>query len=188
MSNLPIKRRNVFINKSFQGRFIVWVFMLILLSGLCSALLIYWLTGGELKAQAHTAHINMLSVFEHLGLSIFIGNVVAIFIAGIIAVFVVIIASHKIAGPLYRFEKLCEQVGDGHFDGVTTLREKDQLQELGKSFSIMTAKLRMRQNKQMECIAKINTQIAQIKGDQNVTPQQRILLDELEQAIKQLTV
>ena len=183
--NSVIKRRNVFINKSFQGRFILGVFLLILLSGLCSALLIYWLTGGELKAQSQTAHLDIMTVFEHLGLSILIGNVVAILIAGVISVIVVVLASHKIAGPLYRFETLCEQIGDGNFDGVTSLRENDQLQALGKSFSSMTAKLRLKQNQQRETVAKIQSQIDLLKSDQSLTPQQHTQLATLEQTVKQ---
>jgi nitrogen fixation/metabolism regulation signal transduction histidine kinase len=41
-----------------------------------------------------------------------------------------IFLSHKIAGPLYRFEALCDQIGDGQLEMDISLRENDQLQEL----------------------------------------------------------
>jgi methyl-accepting chemotaxis protein len=186
MSKLPVKRRNVFINKAFQWRFIAGVFLLILLSGLCSALLIFWITGGDLQAQSQTAHANIINAWDRLGLSIFIGNVVAIFIAGTLAVFVALYASHKIAGPLYRFEKLCEQVGDGDLDVLVTLREKDQLQELGLAFAGMIKKLRARQSEQQEVVNKINAQIEQLKNDQNITGHQLGELNELARLIHQL--
>ncbi|MDO9161258.1 MAG: hypothetical protein Q8N35_03295 [Methylococcaceae bacterium] len=186
MSNVPIKRRNVFINKAFQARIIVGVFLLILLSGLCSAALIFWITGSDLQAQSQTAHANIINAWDRLGLSIFIGNVVAIFIAGTLSVFVALYASHKIAGPLYRFEKLCEQVGDGDLDVLVSLREKDQLQELGAAFASMVDKLRTRKNEQQAVIIKIDVQLEQLKRDQNITGHQLSELNELTRLTKQL--
>ena len=53
-------------------------------------------------------------------------------------------ASHIIAGPLYRFEKLCEQVGNDDLDIITAIREKDQLHDLAKAFMVMINKLSAR--------------------------------------------
>jgi hypothetical protein len=86
MNNNQPKRRHIFIKKSFQGRFILGVFAIILLSGLCSALLIYWITGNELLAQSQSAHTNIVNAGERLGLSIMIGNVISILVAGAVAV------------------------------------------------------------------------------------------------------
>lgn len=186
MSNLPVKRRHVFINKAFQGRFIAGVFLLILLSGLCSALLIYWLTGGDLQAQSQTAHANIVTAWQRLGLSIFIGNVVAIVIAGAVAVVSVIYSSHKIAGPLYRFETLCEQIGNGKLDGITTLREHDQLQQLASAFATMAEKLKARKNQQLHRIDSISSELEQLKNESNLAEHQREQLNKLEQMVKQL--
>lgn len=159
MNNTVTKRRQIFIKKDFQGRFILGAFALILLAGLCSALLIYWMTGGDLQAQSQSAHANIVNAAERLGVSILIGNLVAILIAGGIAVSSVLYASHKIAGPLYRFETLCQEVGDGKLDTVTHLREHDQLQDLALSFSNMVAKLRSRRDHRARLIAELNRQI-----------------------------
>ncbi|OAI07898.1 hypothetical protein [Methylomonas methanica] len=159
MNNTVTKRRQIFIKKDFQGRFILGAFALILLAGLCSALLIYWMTGGDLQAQSQSAHANIVNAAERLGVSILIGNLVAILVAGGIAVSTVLYASHKIAGPLYRFETLCQEVGDGKLDTVTHLREHDQLQDLALSFSNMVAKLRNRRDHRTRLIAELNRQI-----------------------------
>ncbi len=159
MNNTATKRRQIFIKKDFQGRFILGVFILILLSGLCSALLIYWMTGGDLQAQAQSAHASIVNASQRLGISIFIGNLVAILVAGGIAVASVLYASHKIAGPLYRFETLCKEVGDGKLDTVTHLRENDQLQDLALAFSAMVAKLHDRRHQRSQLLAELNRQI-----------------------------
>jgi methyl-accepting chemotaxis protein len=186
MSNVHFKRSNIFINKAIQARFIVGVFLLILLSGLCSALLVFWITGGDLEAQSQTAHANIANAWDRLWLSILIGNVVSMVIAGAIAIYVVLYATHKIVGPLYRFEKICEQVGEGNLDGLISLREKDQLQTLGLAFTDMVNKLRARKSGQQELVDRINVQIEQLKHDQNMTEHQLGTLNELTRLIQQL--
>lgn len=186
MSNNVSKRRNIYINKAFQGRFILGVFLLILLSGLCSALLIYWITGGDLQAQSQTAHTNIMNSMEHLGISIFLGNLVSMLIAGSVAVFVVLYASHKIAGPLYRFEKLCEQIGDDQLDTMTSLREHDQLQELGKAFAVMATKLRNRKDKRLQLVAKLTNHLEQLQKDPVFAANHAEHLEQMRLALAQL--
>lgn len=186
MTNTAPKRRTIFIKKAFQGRFIGGVILLMLLSGFCSALLIYWMTGGDLQAQSESAHINIANAWARLGLSLLIGNVVAILIAGTLGFFVVMYASHKIAGPLYRFEKLCEQVGNGDLDIVTSIREKDQLHDLANAFLGMVNKLNARKQRQQDSIHSVISQIEQLKNDQAIAGAQRQLLERLEMTVKEL--
>ncbi len=186
MSSVPFKRRHVFINKAFQTCFIAGVLLLILLSGLCSALLIFWITGSDLAAQSQTAHASIANAWDRLGLSIFIGNAVSIIIAGTIAMFVVLFATHKIVGPMYRFEKLCEQVGEGNLEAPVALREKDQLQALGLAFADMVNQLRIRKLWRQECVKSSIHQLEQLKSDQTLAPHQRHLLEQLELTVKQL--
>jgi methyl-accepting chemotaxis protein len=188
INNASVKRRHVFINKAFQGRFIASIFLLILLSCLCSALLIYWLTGGDLQAQSQTAHANILNASERLGLTILIGNVVAIVIASTVAVVVAIYASHKIAGPLYRFEKICEQIGDGQLNTITTLRENDQLQPLAAAFTVMLEKLRTRKNQQQATIGLISAEIEALINDKSLGGEHHEMLERLATRLQQLKI
>ena len=186
MSNNQHQRRTIFINKAFQGRFILGVILLILLSSFCSALLIYWIAGGDLQAQTQTAHINIANTLEHLGISIFIANVAALLIAGGLSVFVMLYSSHKIAGPLYRFEKLCEQVGDGQLDTITSLREGDQLQDMGKAFAGMVSKLRDRKSQRVVLATSLSDQLGQLQKDPAVSANYSRQLAAMQDALKQL--
>lgn len=186
MSNVSVKRRHVFINKAFQGRFIIGVFLLILLSGICSALLIYGLIGNDLLAQSQTAHANITEALKHLSWSILIGNTIAIMVSSTVAVMVAIYASHKIAGPLYRFEKLCEQVSNNQYAVFTSLREHDQLQQLGAAFTHMIEKLNGRKQQQQTSIALIEQQLDRLRNDTNLVGKQQEMLDALLNTLQQL--
>lgn len=152
-------RRSIFIKKAFQGRFIASVLLMIILFGLCSAGLIYWLISGDLQSQSQSAHVNIANAWERLGLSILIGNIVAAVVAGLSAIIVVLYISHKIAGPLYRFETLCRQIGEGNLDGVTHVRENDQLQELAVAFTDMAEQLRQRRDQQQALLTELQIQL-----------------------------
>ncbi|TAN66801.1 MAG: HAMP domain-containing protein [Methylobacter sp.] len=186
MNNNLLKRRSVFIKKGFQGRFILGILAIILLSGLCSALLIYWITGDELRAWSLSPHANIDKASERLGLSILIGNAVSILVAGAVAVVAVLYASHKIVGPLHRFETLCEQVGNGNLDELNALRANDQLHELARAFDDMVAKLRSRRDQQAGLLVGINNHIRDLKSSDNLTTEQLNILSELAEAVAQL--
>jgi len=58
-------------------------------------------------------------------------------ILGVVAVLVTLLASHKIAGPIYRFEKDIQQVGEGDLRHRIRIRKNDQFQELAVSLNQM---------------------------------------------------
>lgn len=155
MNATNIKRRQIFIKKDFQGRFMMGAFAVIFLSGACSALLVYWLTGGDLQAQAQSAHVNIANASQRLGISVMLGNLTSLVIAGVVAVISVLYASHKIAGPLYRFEALCKDVAIGNLNTVTKLRENDQLQALATAFADMVVQLREQRDSRMAAVAEL---------------------------------
>jgi len=175
MNNPASKRRNVFIKKAFQARFMAGTIGLILLSSLSSTLLIYWVAGSDLLAQSQSAHANIAAAWERLGLSILFGNLAAIIVAGAAGLSTVLYASHKIAGPLYRFEKLCEDIGGGNLNGITQLRKDDQLQELAIAFTQMVEKLRNRRNQRSRLVTEINHQIGlcALKSGSDLPPEQQ---------------
>ncbi|QPK63915.1 HAMP domain-containing protein [Methylomonas sp. LL1] len=183
MNNYQPKRRSVFIQKGFQGRFILTAFAIILLSGLFSALLIYWIAGDDLRAQSQSVHVNIVNTWERLGISIMIGNLVSVVLAGAVAVVSVLYASHKIAGPLYRFETLCREVGDGNLDAATHLRANDELQQLAKSFSDMVDKLRDNREGQARQLADINQSLSALAVSDNLTTEQRNILAEVSERL-----
>jgi nitrogen fixation/metabolism regulation signal transduction histidine kinase len=52
--------------------------------------------------------------------------------------FLTVFFSHRLAGPLYRFEKACHTVIDGNYTDSVTLRKGDEMQNLAQLFNEMT--------------------------------------------------
>src|SRR5581483_9265466 len=49
--------------------------------------------------------------------------------------------THTIAGPLYRMERVANDIGEGDLSIFTRLRPKDELKELADAFNVMSRRL-----------------------------------------------
>lgn len=164
--NQPVvnKRRTVFIQRAFQGRFIAWMLVMILLFAVCSAFILYLLLASDLQSEARSAHLRIADTWQKLGTSIVIGNLVSAVFAGICVAVVVLYTSHKIAGPLYRFQKLFGEVGRGNLDLSASLREHDQMKELAAAFDEMLEALRRQREERAAAVRDAVAAVQQLQA------------------------
>ena len=55
----------------------------------------------------------------------------------LVGMLVFIFYSHRIAGPLFRFQKSLQEIAGGDLSGRIHLRQRDQLGDLGESINLM---------------------------------------------------
>ncbi len=65
-----------------------------------------------------------------------------------------IVVTHRIAGPVYRFRVLAEEVGKGRLPKARALRGGDELQTLHSTFTWMIGQLRERESGELEKLEK----------------------------------
>lgn len=63
-----------------------------------------------------------------------------------------IVVTHKVAGPVFKMQRMFGQVGDGHFSVRERLRKGDEMQVFFEAFEKMLGRLRDIQGKDMQCI------------------------------------
>lgn len=153
MNNPDIKRNIVFIQKKFQMRSIMTVVGIIAVSGFLSGMLLYFMLSSELSSELKVAHQQIQNTWESLAPAIFFGNILTVIVTSIVAGIAVLYQSHKIAGPMYRLQKMCEEVSNGNYSPITSLRKADQLTDLAKSFEAMIDALKARQDKNVSTVA-----------------------------------
>jgi methyl-accepting chemotaxis protein len=129
----------VFIEGGFRIRFIV-KFCLLFISGIVIlGFFLYFIGYRELGITYSQAISTMVSLKQILFPAIIISILVQVVIISIVAIFVSLFASHKIAGPIYRMEKSMVAIGEGDLSSFEiSLRDKDQIQDLAKSFEEMS--------------------------------------------------
>lgn len=128
----PLKRRTIFIKKGLQVRYM----LLIILSVLCGLTIM----GLELSLTFNELFdkypILMQPLYDAF-LSIVVHFLYKIAIYILFVVLVAAVLSHKMAGPIYRFEQTCKAIAQGDFSQRVRLRDGDQFTDLQKEFNAM---------------------------------------------------
>jgi nitrogen fixation/metabolism regulation signal transduction histidine kinase len=184
--SVTYKRKIVFINPAFQGRFIAWMLGMIVIFGICSALLMYVLLSSDLENETRTAHLRIVDTWQKLGFSIIVSNIVSALFAGGSVVFAVIFISHKIAGPMYRFRNICTEIARGNLDVSSHLRDKDQLQELASAFGEMVDSLKQRERARGDTVAELRQLLVQAREAATDPDQTTKSLDAIEARLNAL--
>lgn len=116
--------------------------MLVVTGGLLTILGLYLLAGQAATVSFVNTKVVVKTTADYL-LPILIQTIaIIIVIVGLATVFITLRASHKIAGPLYRFRKVIETLGMGDFSGNFKIRQLDQLQDIANEFNAMITKTR----------------------------------------------
>lgn len=149
------KRKTVYIKKDFQFKFIL-KFCLILLAGvIISTSLLYYFSQETLT----TSFENSRLVIQNTGLAILpaiiVTNLITLGIICIAAIIVTLFVSHRLAGPMFRFEKDINRIKDGDLGVKIHLREKDQFSEMALALNNMTQGIH-------EKISKVNHRLDEI--------------------------
>lgn len=115
------KRSTVLIKKKLQLRYFGLIFLGMALSAAMVALDVYYFSVGSL---------NPLLILK-------------LFILLVVVFVISLFISHRVAGPIYNFEKSARIVAEGNLTHQVFLRKKDELTELQSQFNGMVQSLRV---------------------------------------------
>lgn len=127
------KFRNIFINKGIQIEYFLVLFLAMFVVGFSIIWDIY--VSGKAITQE----------YAHLYPVVKMINGVLIAKSGVIMLFILFMSvslSHKIAGPIYRFQEMAKVLGEGDFTSRVNIRRGDNLRETTNTFNDMIEKLR----------------------------------------------
>lgn len=127
------RRHIILINKSFQFKLIskfiaVNIFIMILFS-----FFLYLFFDSEVESNLLSAHVAYKNIKEMLFPIMITLSIINIFVSSIIIGIFVLYASHKVAGPMYRFNEELKKFNDRNICNITPLRDGDQLFECSSS-------------------------------------------------------
>jgi methyl-accepting chemotaxis protein len=138
------RRRNYYIKKLFQLRFILQFTALVVMACAAWGMLVYFYSRQTLTTAFIDSKLRVMSTADFLMPALGLGALLVTALAALAAAARLLFFSHQIAGPLYRLEKTAQEVRDGNLKLQVKLRSGDQLQELAESMDQMVANLRMR--------------------------------------------
>ena len=128
-------RKIVFIDKRFQGAFILKFVLLLLVGTAVFVLAAYLILNRRLEDTYYSAHFAIKSTGEVLLPTLLALSGVFILVLGAAAVVITLYVSHHIAGPLFAIRRYLENVSRGDLDFKPKLRLKDQTTPLAESLA-----------------------------------------------------
>ena len=129
----PNQRRIVLIDHRFQLRMAAsFILLQVLLTALFAAGL-YIFMDSELHSDLASAHASYKSLSQILLPLVLTLAVFSIVLSIVLSSVFVVLISHKIAGPMYRFRTILESLSHRRFEAHTRIRPGDQLGELAIS-------------------------------------------------------
>ncbi len=135
-------RKNYFIKKGLQTRFISTVFLIIALVIVIMSCNLYFFglfLGQDDKDGNYSKAVEQLQVDikEKLADKLILLVLVNVVIVAMISLFF----SHQIAGPIYKLEKTLAQINEGHLNVKFYFRQSDKLDELAELLNSVKDKL-----------------------------------------------
>ncbi len=173
------QRRNYFIKKDFQFKFIM-KFCLILIAGIIvSTGLVFLFSQQTLTSSFDNSRL----VVEQTGYAIMptliITNLITLGIITLAAIGVTLFVSHKIAGPMFRFEQDIKKIAQGDLSVRINLRQKDQFSEMANAFNKMALNL----HKKILLIDKQANKILTAKTESKIDAEHEKMILELKETI-----
>jgi methyl-accepting chemotaxis protein len=133
------KRRNYYIEKKFQTKYLLLTLLLLLTYTSIFVIILfapYILTLYFDNPLAEKAEASRVLLILHRKVWPAIGVVILLF--GALSIFI----SHKIAGPLHRLKKSLSLITEGNLDVKVKLRKGDDLKDLAEHVNILVEELR----------------------------------------------
>lgn len=128
------RRKQFYIKNSVQGKYVLLTILLlvsytIILLG--SIFLPHFLVlSSDIPINQKTEAANVLLILHS---NIWLPIAVLIVVCGIYSIFL----THRIAGPIFAFNRMAKTIAAGDLTIRTRLREKDEFKDLGSSFNLM---------------------------------------------------
>ena len=136
------RRKNYFINRSFQVQFILKFCILVIAASAISGGALYLLSRNTVTTAFIDSRLSIVTTADYILPSVIAASAVAIILISIATFFVVMYLSHRIAGPLFNIERSIKDIASGDLSGKINLRATDEIQRLAGSLNDMTDNLK----------------------------------------------
>jgi methyl-accepting chemotaxis protein len=129
------KRRNYFIKKELQGKYIFSFFLFVIAGSIIFTLIFSFLSANTLTVVYENNKLQIGKTPLILLKEILSAHWIFIIAGGIVVVILSMFLTHRFAGPIYRFERSVEELIKGNFNFQIKLRTKDDGKELAEKIN-----------------------------------------------------
>lgn len=140
--NEKYKRRNYFIDKTFQAKFMAKFCIIVIISSVLVIGILLFLSRGSTTVAIENTKVVVKGTADFI-LPMIVQAVLFVFLFSAIAVLILtMVVSHRIAGPLFRLKKEIDVLKQGDLRRNFIIRGNDQMQNFSKSLNEMCISLK----------------------------------------------
>jgi len=129
------RRRNYFIKKDLQGKYIFSFFMFVITGSIVFTLIFSLLSADTLTVVYENNKLQIGKTPLILLKEILSAHWIFIVAGGLLVVVLAMFLTHRFAGPIYRFERSIDELIKGNFGFQIHLRTKDEGKELAEKIN-----------------------------------------------------
>lgn len=134
---MPNRRRQYFVDKKFQTAFIVKFASLVVIATAVSGAIVYFMAKSTVTTSFENSRLVIKSTADFILPSVLLSGAIAIVSIGLATILIATIASHRIAGPVYRLGKDIKEVSTGNLQIRFGLRKNDEMKSLADDLNVM---------------------------------------------------
>jgi methyl-accepting chemotaxis protein len=138
------QRVTYLISRGFQLKFVGAFVMVLVILGLITHSLLYFVAGQEISGSLFDAHATLQHTWQLLFPTVLTMYLALILSGAAVSYALIVYLSHKIAGPLFRIEQDMKAVTNGKISTRIKLRATDQIQEIMGAFNKMADSMETR--------------------------------------------
>lgn len=135
------RRRNYFIKKEMQGRFIFRIFLYVVLGSMVFFIIFAAMASDSITIKYDYQEFKLGRTPSMLFDAALIAQWIFICTAGVLAAIVAMFITHTFAGPIYRFERTMDEMAKGNLSQTIKLRKNDEGRELADKINLLNDKL-----------------------------------------------
>ncbi|MCR4336629.1 MAG: hypothetical protein NUV91_02325 [Candidatus Omnitrophica bacterium] len=145
-------KKGPFFDRGYIATFIVRFTGLLFLIFSFVALILFFVLKRDLGEGYYKDIVTLSELKQALWIILLVTGIIQVaLISGLFSV-VFLIWSHRVSGPLKRFQKSLHQIAKEGWRGQITFREGDMLPLLARAFNRFSVKLHRRENKFQQCL------------------------------------
>ena len=138
------KRRQYFIDRNFQAKFIIKFCAVVILFSLLAGGVLFLLSQNSTTVAIENTRVQVKRTSDFMLPLLIQTLLIAVIFSALATIYITLRTSHKISGPLYRLKREIDSLKDADLTCNFNIRTKDQLQALAKSLSEMSESLRQK--------------------------------------------
>jgi methyl-accepting chemotaxis protein len=135
------RRRNYFINKKFQTKFILKFCTLVVLAAVILSAMIYRFSSDSVTTVFEDSRLQIKPSTQFIMPALILGSFLSIILIGVATIIIVLFMSHKIAGPLYKLENSIIRLGESDLSFYVDFRTGDEMKKLSDDFNTTLRRL-----------------------------------------------